>query len=66
MKTKYRIKQVGNEFYPQKRVWYWPFWLNFSGQFYGSITYGDSKEEVIAFLKQHISKEKVTIIPFEP
>lgn len=29
LRTRYRTIQIGDEYFPQSRYWWWPFWLYF-------------------------------------
>jgi len=61
--TKYRIKQIGNRYYPQKKRFL--FWKNISvracsDDYYGRITNYDNNKEVLCFDSYQVASEQIT------
>lgn len=61
--TKYRVKQVGDKYYPQKKRFL--FWKNISvrtcsDDYYGRITNCDNNKEVLCFNSYQLASEQIT------
>lgn len=61
--TKYRIKQVGNKYYPQKKQFL--FWKNIrvrtcSDEYYGRIVNCNDEKEVLCFDNCQLASEQTT------
>lgn len=60
---KYRVKQIGNNFYPQKKRFL--FWTNISvrtcsDDYYGRITNYNNNKEVLCFNSCQLATEQIT------
>jgi hypothetical protein len=61
--TKYRVKQIGDNFYPQRKQFL--FWRNISvrtcsDDYYGRITNCNNKKEVLCFNNFKLASEQIT------